>query len=210
MSEQDTGTPDDAALLAAHVAGDPGAFEVLVRRHQDRLWAVALRTVGDREDAADALQNALVAAYRSAAGFRGDAAVTTWLHRIVVNACLDVVRRRTARPTDPLPEAAREPADPRDRFAESDTAAAVAAALATLPVDQRAALVLVDVHGYGVEQAAAILGVPTGTVKSRCARGRARLAPMLAGVWNPAAPGNVEAAQPAQPPRGARNGEDLR
>ena len=98
---------DDAALLQAHADGDPDAFGELVRRHRDRLWAVALRTLGHREEAADALQDALLSAFRagrSGAAYRGDAAVTTWLHRIVVNACLDRVRRRAARPTDPLPE----------------------------------------------------------------------------------------------------------
>src|SRR5437762_2651621 len=95
---------DDAALLRAHAAGDRDAFGELVYRHRDRLWAVALRTLGEREEAADALQDALLSAYRAAAGFRGDAAVTTWLHRIVVNACLDRVRRRQSRPTVPLPD----------------------------------------------------------------------------------------------------------
>src|SRR5918911_814590 len=95
---------DDAALLRAHVAGDKDAFGELVRRHRDRLWAVAVRTLGDADEAADALQDALLSAYRAAAGFRGDSAVTTWLHRIVVNACLDRARRRRSRPTVPLPD----------------------------------------------------------------------------------------------------------
>ncbi|HVB27857.1 MAG TPA: sigma-70 family RNA polymerase sigma factor, partial [Mycobacteriales bacterium] len=89
--------PTDADLLARHVAGDATAFGVLVLRHQQRLWAVALRTLGDREEAADAVQDAFLSALRAAGSFRGDAAVTTWLHRIVVNACLDRIRRRTAR-----------------------------------------------------------------------------------------------------------------
>ena len=72
-------------------------------RHRDRLWAVALRTLGNPDDAADALQDALLSAYRGAAGFRGNSAVTTWLHRIVVNACLDLARRKAVRPTQPLP-----------------------------------------------------------------------------------------------------------
>ena len=92
----------DAELLAAHCAGDPDAFGELFRRHRDRMWAVALRTCGDREIAADAVQDGFLAAFRRADSFRGDAAVTTWLHRIVVNACLDRLRRR--RPTSPLPE----------------------------------------------------------------------------------------------------------
>ena len=77
---------------------------MLFARHRDRLWAVALRTTGHPEDAADALQDALISAFRRADTFRGDAAVTTWLHRIVVNACLDRLRRRQVRAADPLPD----------------------------------------------------------------------------------------------------------
>ncbi|OLB75489.1 MAG: RNA polymerase sigma factor SigM [Actinobacteria bacterium 13_2_20CM_2_71_6] len=184
--DQQPGT-DDTALLRAHVAGDRDAFTELVRRHRDRLWAVALRTLGDREDAADALQEALISAYRSAHRFRGDSAVTTWLHRIVVNACLDRVRRRAARPTVPLAETEPIPVAPVD----SDTALDVRAALARLPVEQRAALVLVDVQGYSVADAAQILQVAEGTVKSRCARGRARLAALLGYLRNPVPDGDV-------------------
>ena len=94
----------DAELLRAHAEGDPRAFEELVRRHRDRMWAVALRTLRDPEEAADAVQEALISAYRAAGSFRAESAVTTWLHRIVVNACLDRIRRRQVRPTVPLPE----------------------------------------------------------------------------------------------------------
>src|ERR1700751_3992381 len=87
----------DAELLRRHVAGDPDAFGTLFARHKDRLWAVALRTVCDPEDAADALQEAMISAFRRAADFRGDSAVTTWLHRIVVNAAVDRLRRRSTR-----------------------------------------------------------------------------------------------------------------
>ncbi len=96
--------PDDRALLAAHLAGDADAFGRLFARHRDRLWAVALRTTGEPEEAADALQDAMVAAFRRAETYRGDAAVTTWLHRVVVNACLDRLRRRKVRLADPLPD----------------------------------------------------------------------------------------------------------
>ena len=174
-----TGSPadlDDAALLRAHVAGARDAFAELVRRHRDRLWAVALRTLGDREEAADALQDALLSAFRGAERFRGDSAVTTWLHRIVVNACLDRARRRQARPTVPLPDLETPLVRPGP---DLDVALTVRDALAALPVDQRAALVLVDMQGYPVADAAHILGVAEGTIKSRCARGRARLAVML-------------------------------
>ena len=181
----------DAELLAAHVAGDAEAFAELVRRHQDRLWAVALRTLGNREEAADALQDALVSAYRRADSFRGEAAVTTWLHRIVVNACLDRVRRAKARPTVPLPPT--DPASGRDDHASVEAVLDVRAALATLPEHQRAALILVDMHGLSVAEAAAILQVAEGTVKSRCSRGRAALAPLLRpDAGNPAGRSDVE------------------
>jgi RNA polymerase sigma-70 factor (ECF subfamily) len=170
----------DAELLAAHVAGDPAAFAELVRRHRDRLWAVAVRTTADRDEAADALQEALLAAYRRASTFRGEAAVTTWLHRIVVNACLDRLRRRAARPTTPLSDRARdELADRADEPGRVELRVDVERALATLPEGQRMALVLVDMQGLAVAEVAAILGVAEGTVKSRCARGRAALAPLL-------------------------------
>lgn len=174
--------PSDTELLHAHVNGDQHAFAALFHRHRNRIWAVALRTIGDREEAADALQDALLSAHRNAARFRGDSAVTTWLHRIVVNACLDRIRRRKAHPTVPLPDGS-QPADgsaampePAAPVADHDTALVVRAALADLPAEQRAALVLVDMQGYSVAEAARILDVAEGTVKSRCARGRARLA----------------------------------
>lgn len=170
---------DDRALLAAHVAGDPDAFTVLVRRHRDRLWAVALRTMRDREEAADALQDALLSAFRNAAGYRGDAAVTTWLHRVVVNACLDRMRRRAVRPTVPLGES--DLPTPRDEQAALENRLDVAAALARLPEAQRAAIVLVDLQDLSVAEAAIALGVAEGTVKSRCSRGRLALARIFRG-----------------------------
>ena len=173
----------DRALLAAHLSGDGDAFDELVRRHLDRLWAVAVGTLGEREEAADALQDALLNAYRSAATYRGEARVTTWLHRVVVNACLDRVRRRAARPTVPLPTSGDEPAT-RDELGDRETSMEVHTALAGLPGDQRAALVLVDLHGMPVQDAARVLGVPVGTVKSRCSRGRARLAVSLGHLRN--------------------------
>lgn len=182
----------DADLIAAHTSGDPDAFAELFRRHRDRLWAVALRTMRDQEDAADALQDAMISAFRNAASFRAESQVTTWLHRIVVNACLDRIRRRQARPTVPLPDAGpAEPAAPRDAIAEQDTRMAVQDALAELAEEQRAAIVLVDVEGRSVTAAAAMLGVAEGTVKSRCARGRVRLAKLLGHLRNPSADANV-------------------
>lgn len=147
---------------------------------------MAIRTLGDPEEAADALQDAMIAAFRRAGSFRGDSAVTTWLHRIVVNAALDRMRRRAARPAaggqdeealDALATSGRPPSDPSGT---TDISLDVQAALRTLVPDQQAALVLVDMLGYSVADAADVLGVSEGTVKSRAARGRAKLLPRLA------------------------------
>jgi len=201
----DPGGPDpaDAELLRRHSEGDPDAFATLVRRHQDRLWAVALRTTCDPEEAADALQDALISAHRAAGRFRGESQVTTWLHRIVVNACLDRLRRRQARAQVPLPEE-RETPDPRDAVGESDTAMAVHDGLAQLADDQRVAIVLVDIQGHSIDEAAAMLDVAAGTVKSRCSRGRARLAVILSDLD----PGNRPARPPVQPSTAIDTGGD--
>lgn len=206
----------DHDLIRVHGEGDPAAFGVLFTRHRDRLWAVALRTTGNPEDAADALQEALISAFKRAGEFRGEAQVTTWLHRIVVNASLDRLRRNKVRAAQPLPDDLDEYAgrgavlgstdpqhDPEDAAIRSDQRLAVRAALATLPPDQRAALVLVDMEGYPVEEAARILGCPVGTVKSRCARGRHRLLTLLkeTGVTGTAA--GSPASDPGEPAHGA-------
>ena len=214
----------DHELLLAHVDGDPDAFAVLFRRHRDRLWAVALRTMGNPEDAADGLQDGMIAAYRRAGSFRGDAAVTTWLHRVVVNACLDRLRAMKVRRADPLPEdlddvgdrgslatSTTEAADPADLAVVDERRRIVLAALDRLPPDQKAALILVDMEGYPVAEVAAMLDCAVGTVKSRCSRGRARLATLLgvlrpggdpghAGARNPDTPQSVRSAEPSRAP----------
>ena len=193
---------DDRALMAAHVAGDPDAFTELVRRHRDRLWAVALRTMRDREDASDALQDALLSAFRNAAAYRGEAAVTTWLHRVVVNACLDRMRRRAARPAVALGDT--DVPAPYDEHAAAENRIDLTAALARLPEAQREAIVLVDVQELSVAEAAELLGVAEGTVKSRCSRGRLALARILLGSGNAtagSATGNLTVS-PRVAPRG--------
>jgi RNA polymerase sigma-70 factor (ECF subfamily) len=197
----ETGDPDqrDRALLASHLSGDPHAFDELLGRHRQRMWAVALRTLRDPEDAADAVQDASLSAFRGAAGFRGQARVSTWLHRIVVNACLDRVRRQSVRATAPLAEEAA--ADPRDVLSERETSVVVQHALAALPEEQRAAIVLVDLTGFSVHDAAEVLQVPEGTVKSRCFRARARLAVSLGHLRNPDGDGPVPPQDGPVPPQ---------
>jgi RNA polymerase sigma-70 factor, ECF subfamily len=233
----DASDRSDADLLAAHVAGDPDAFSVPFARHRDRLWAVAMRTMGNPHDAADGLQDGLVSAYRRADSFRGDAAVTTWLHRVVVNACLDRLRAAKVRRAEALPDdldergsrgsvltAAGAGDDPEQAAIADDRRRALLEALATLPAEQRAALVLVDMEGYPVAQVAAMLDCAEGTVKSRCSRGRDRLATLLRDRLGdqpgraapPRDPGHPEPhAPPARPitapphPTGTREGGGL-
>jgi RNA polymerase sigma-70 factor (ECF subfamily) len=216
--------PTDAELLAAHVAGDPDAFGHLFARHRDRLWAVALRTMGNPHDAADGLQDGLIAAYRRAGTFRGDAAVTTWLHRVVVNACLDRIRAAKVRRTEVLPDDLDEQGDrgsavtatgvrddPEQAAIHDERRRILLEALATLPAEQRAALVLVDMEGHSVAEVAMMLDCAEGTVKSRCSRGRDRLATLLRGRLDDtpgptrdhrhAEPGGGSARPIAVPPR---------
>lgn len=182
----------DLELLRAHVAGERDAFAALVTRHRERLWRIAVSSSISPEDAADCLQEALLSAHRSAARFRDDAAVSSWLHAIVVNACRDRLRRNQARPRSvasfddgfPAPAVA-------DRSGEVDLRLVVADALATLPAEQREAVTAVYLRGLTVEQAALALDVAAGTVKSRCSRGRRRLAELLAAVGPGAAPGRA-------------------
>jgi RNA polymerase sigma-70 factor, ECF subfamily len=208
----------DRELLQAHVDGDAEAFGELFARHRDRLWAVALRTMGNPEDAADGLQDGMIAAFRRAGSFRGEAAVTTWLHRVVVNACLDRLRAAKIRRFDSLPDDVEDRGtvvatavhdDQPDAVAEDvERRRRVLAALATLPHEQRAALVLVDMEGYPVAEVAEMLGCAEGTVKSRCSRGRTKLAGLLADLHHPAGDpphGNPPPEGPVQPvvqPRG--------
>ena len=176
----------DAELLAAHVAGDRYAFGELFHRHQRQLHRLARLTTRTPEDADDALQDAMLSAHRGAGSFRHDAAVGSWLHRIVVNACLDRLRRAKAHRTVPLEDVYPV----ADRTAQVETAIVVERALARLPIGQRAAIVAVDMQGYSVADTARLLGVPEGTVKSRCARARARLAELL---------GYLDTSAPATP-----------
>lgn len=175
MTTPDLSQVSDAELLSRHTRGEPDAFGEIFRRHRDKMWAVALRTTRDPEMAADAVQDAFTNAFRRAGSFRGDAQVSTWLHRIVVNACLDRLRR--VKPTSDLAD--HEPVEPRDPHRSVEVRLDVQAALATLPEGQRLALVLVDMHGLSMVEAARILEVAEGTVKSRCSRGRSALAQIL-------------------------------
>jgi RNA polymerase sigma-70 factor (ECF subfamily) len=185
--------PSDEALLAAHLRGDPRAFGELVARYERRIYGLCLRILGNREDAEDAAQEAFLAALRKASSFRRAAAFSTWLYRIAVNAATDQARRRgRARLAALDPEDAGLAVAPGSELGEAvATAVAVQAALTQVPEEFRVAVVLCDLYRVPYADAAQILEVPVGTVKSRVFRGRLALAEQLAD------PPDTEPARPS-------------
>ena len=172
-------------VLAQAKAGDRQAFTQVVRHYDHRLRALAYRLLGDRAAMDDALQEAYVKAYRALPGFREDAGLGTWLYQITYRACVDLQRRESRHQT-----AATEWAPPVEATAATGPSADPAAtatrrtdlqrALAALPVDQRAAVLLVDAEGLDYDAAAQVLGVAPGTIASRLSRARAALRAALA------------------------------
>lgn len=175
-----TNPAQDAQLLARVAQGDHQAFTTIMETHQDRVFAVCLRTLGDRELALDATQDTFLTAFRKAHQFQGNSAVGTWLYRIAVNTCYDMLRRQKRRPTDPLPEH-KEFVDPtaEDAVDSASYRHEIVAALSKLPPEFRTAIVLSDIEGMALPDVALALGVPIGTVKSRVFRGRRLLAQYL-------------------------------
>lgn len=166
--------------MEAARGGDRAALDALLRRHYDRLYVLCRRMTGDPDDAADACQEALIAVVRGLPGFDGRSAFGTWAYRVATNACLDELRRRRRRPEPGLPEGLAEPSSPSDDLEGATTRVDLDTALQSLPADYRAAVVLRDVCGLSYDEIAAALLIPPGTVRSRIARGRATLAPLLA------------------------------
>ncbi len=172
--------PDDE-LIRRFLTGDTDAFTLLVERHRQRVYNLCLRLLGDADDAADAAQDAFVSVLTKLDRFRGEAAFTTWLHRIAVNACYDLTRRRRRQPMlrlagdgDATDEDTGPPvADPADELAGTRD---VVAALRVIPEEFRTAVVLADLQDLPYEEIAKVLDVPIGTVKSRVHRGRVALA----------------------------------
>jgi len=169
----------DEDLVRRYLSGDRAAFAALVERHERRVYNLALRMTGREEDARDAAQDAFLTVLRKLSSFRGEAAFTTWLHRVTVNACYDLLRKRQRAPLlergeDDLP--AREPPPAPDHADASSLSMDVQQALLQVPEDFRTVMILHDVHDLRQEEVAAIVGVPIGTVKSRLHRGRIALA----------------------------------
>jgi RNA polymerase sigma-70 factor (ECF subfamily) len=198
----------DEDLVRRAAGGDHDAFAHLVRRHQDRVYRLCLRIMGNAEDAHDAAQDTFLSLLRKLGQFRGDAAFTTWLHRIGVNACYDSLRRMKRQPMlhtvngveRATGDGGKPVADHADQVAGSMD---IGRALSTIPEDYRVALVLADVQDLPYEEIAKVLDVPVGTVKSRVHRGRLALANAL-GIDRPQAP----VAGPREPPRDVGTSEE--
>jgi RNA polymerase sigma-70 factor (ECF subfamily) len=171
---------EDIELLNRYLGGDIAAFDELVRAHEDRVFGICLRMMRDREAALDAVQETFVTVFRKADRYQAKAAFSTWLYRVAVNTCYDQMRRSKRRRAEPLPET-MDPADPRsaDPIHAAELRPDIEKALSEIPEEFRAAVVLVDLEGLSLEQAAQILDKPVGTIKSRLFRGRKLLAEVL-------------------------------
>lgn len=181
---------EDEALVRAARKGDLDAYNRLVRAHERQAYAVALRLLRRPELAEDATQDAFIQAYRALDSFRGGY-FRAWLMRIVTNRCYDLLRASNRRAADSLDDQAFEaephwasttPADdPVARAAQGELGQMLERALARLPEDQRTTVILCDIQGYAYEEAAQIMDVALGTVKSRLSRARAALRESLRG-----------------------------
>jgi len=196
----DRNEPDED-LVRRYLSGDARAFGTLVERHERRMYNLALRMTGREEDARDATQDAFLTALRKLSSFRGEAAFTTWMHRVTVNACYDLLRKRQRAPLldrgSDEREGRPEPPPARDHAESSDLSIDVQRALLQVPEDFRIVMILHDVQDLPYVQVAAIVGVPVGTVKSRLHRGRVALARAM-GLTAPELRERPDAAGPSQ------------
>ena len=183
-----TNITDDTLLINKAAKGDSWAFEQLVNKYEARLYSVALRMCGNREDAQDCLQDAMLRIYRSLDRFKGQSAFSTWAYRITMNTCLDELRRRRSRAAtslDALLETGWDPAaetvTPEDAAISAEQRRALEAAIADLPEDMRSAIILREMHDMTYEEISEALDTNIGTVKSRISRGRERLRQLING-----------------------------
>ena len=173
---------DENRLIARAVKGDGAAFSELMAAHEGRMYAVAFRMCGNHEDAQDCLQDAMIRIYRAIGSFKGQSSFATWVYRITMNTCLDELRRRKNRQSaslDSLLDTGWSPSDdldtPERHALMSEKRREIEQAIAALPEDMRAAIVLRDIQGFSYEEIARMLDANVGTVKSRISRGREKL-----------------------------------
>lgn len=181
---------EEYAVIRRVCAGDADAFEALVTAYQKQVYNLALRTVGNEEDAADMTQEAFLRAYRSLGSFRGDSKFSVWLYRLTTNICIDFLRSRGRRPTVSLttPDEDDEPQeldvaderfDPVCSLERAELRRAVQRGLATLPEDSRRILMLRELSGLSYAEIGKVLRLEEGTVKSRLFRARKKLCDFL-------------------------------
>ncbi len=182
MAAERPGLPEEERLVVEARGGNLGAFNELVRRHQDLVYNLALRMLGNEDQAADVTQNAFLSAYQRIADLRG--AFRPWLCRIAVNGCYNLLRRRGREVSlqaleESDPSASIDPPDPHagpeELALQTELRQALETGVCALPPEQRAVLVLIDLEGFSYQEVSSALGVELGTVKSRLNRGRLRL-----------------------------------
>lgn len=173
---------NEKKLIQSASGGDASAFNRLMEMHERRMYAVALRMCGNREDAQDCLQEAMLRIYRSISGFKGQSTFATWVYRITMNTCLDELRRKKNRQNtslDNLLDMGWSPTDgtnaPEKKAIQAETRRHIHEAIRDLPEDMRAAVVLRDIQGLSYDEIAQALDINVGTIKSRISRGREKL-----------------------------------
>ena len=173
---------DEKKLIERAYGGDPSAFNRLMAQHENRMYAVALRMCGNREDAQDCLQEAMLRVYRAIGSFKGQSTFSTWVYRITMNTCLDELRRKKNRQNtslDNLVDMGWSPTDggagPEKQALMREMREKMHGAIRELPDDMRAAVVLRDIQGFSYDEIAQMLEINVGTIKSRISRGREKL-----------------------------------
>jgi len=167
----------DRRAITRCLSGDLDAFAEVVARHQDRLMWTAYHLLGDREEAADAVQETFLRAYRALDAFGGDGYVGAWIGRIAVNVCVSLLRTRTVRPV--AERGSWDWGTTEGRYAQAEQGMVLAAALAQLAVQDRAILLLRHVHGLSSLEIGTAVDLPAATVRSRLARARETLRALL-------------------------------
>jgi len=176
----------DTELMSLLADGDSGCLDELMKRHQDLVFSVAYRMMSDRESALDATQDVFINVFRKAKYFRGDSALSTWIYRVTMNVCYDSLRKRKRHPTESLPEHADPPdATGEDPYSSVELRPSIQEALDSIPNEFKAAVILSDIEGLSIAEMEMVLGVPSGTVKSRVFRGRRLLAEILGNLKDP-------------------------
>ena len=189
----------DELLLRKAQRGDPEAFEQLITPLEQLIWRICWHYTGNRESAEDCGQETMIRIWRSLDSYRGDCALESWVYRIAANCCMDYLRKKKRDKSvsmEPMREQGFDPADPspgtEEQVVAADEQKRLREAITQLPEDQREALIMTQLEKVSYEEAAKLLGVSEGTIKSRVNRAKARLKEILSGARELSPPGNVK------------------